>query len=62
MMGGGMNGGHMMGGNMMGSRSGTTDLATNMTDFMGSAMNHSGLTSANMNALIQKLASSNGTL
>ena len=33
-----------------------------MTNFMDSTMNHSGLTSANMNALIQKLASSNGTL
>jgi hypothetical protein len=55
-------GGGMMGGSMMGSRSGTSDLAADMTNFMGSAMNHSGLTSANMNALIQKLASSNGTL
>jgi hypothetical protein len=55
-------GGGMMGGSMMGSRTGTSDLATDMTTFMGSAMNHSGLTSANMNALIQKLASSNGTL
>jgi hypothetical protein len=55
-------GGGMMGGSMMGSHSGTSDLATDMTNFMGSAMNHSGLTSANMNALIQKLASSNGTL
>lgn len=55
-------GGGMMGGSMMGSRTGTSDLATDMTNFMGSTMNHSGLTSANMNALIQKLASSNGTL
>ena len=55
-------GGGMMGGGMMGSHTGTSDLATDMTNFMGSAMNHSGLTSANMNALIQKLASSNGTL
>ena len=55
-------GGGMMGGSMMGSHSGTSDLATDMTNFMGSAMNHSGLTSANMNALIQKLASSNGLL
>ena len=54
--------GGMMGGSMMGSRAGTSDLATDMTNFMRSAMNHSGLTSANMNALIQKLASSNGTL
>jgi hypothetical protein len=55
-------GGGMMGGSMMGSHSGTSDLATDMTNFMGSAMNHSGLTSANMNALIQKLSASNGTL
>jgi hypothetical protein len=55
-------GGGMMGGSMMGSHSGTSDLATDMTNFMGSAMNHSGLTSANMNALIQKLSSSNGTI
>jgi hypothetical protein len=55
-------GGGMMGGSMMGSHSGTSDLATDMTNFMGSAMNHSGLTAANMNALIQKLSSSNGTL
>jgi len=55
-------GGGMMGGNMMGSHAGTSDLATDMTNFMGSATNHSGLTSANMNALIQKLSSSNGQL
>jgi hypothetical protein len=55
-------GGGMMGGGMMGSHSGTSDLATDMTNFMGSAVNHSGLTSANMNALIQKLSSSNGQL
>jgi hypothetical protein len=29
---------------------------------VGSVMNRSGLTSANMNALIQKLASSNGSI
>jgi hypothetical protein len=59
---GGMMGG--MGGmsNMMDSHAGTSGLATSMTSFMGSAMNHSGLTSANMNALIQTLSSSNGTL
>jgi hypothetical protein len=55
-------GGAMMGGGMMQSNAGTTGLATAMTDFMGSAMNHSGLTAADMNALIQKLASSNGSL
>ena len=55
-------GGGMMGGGMMGSHSGTSDLATDMTSFMDSAKNRSGLTSANVNALIQKLSSSNGTL
>ena len=55
-------GGGMMGGSTMGSHGGTSDLATDMTNFMGSAMNHSGLTSANMNELIQKLALSSGTL
>jgi hypothetical protein len=55
-------GGGMMGGGMMSSHTGTSDLATNMTDFMASAMNHSGLTSANVNPLIQKLSSSNGQL
>jgi hypothetical protein len=55
-------GGGMMGGGMMGSHAGTSDLATDMTNFMGSAVNHSGLTSANMNELIQKLAASNGSL
>jgi hypothetical protein len=55
-------GGGMMGGGMMGSHAGTSDLATDMTNFMGSAMNHSGLTAANVNALIQKLSASNGTL
>jgi hypothetical protein len=52
----------MMGGGMMGSHSGTSDLATDMTNFMESARNRSGLTSANVNALIQKLSSSNGAL
>ena len=55
-------GGGMMGGSMMGSHGGTSDLATDMTNFVGSVMNRSGLTSANMNALIQKLASSNGSI
>jgi hypothetical protein len=55
--------GGMMGpGGMMQSNAGTTGLATAMTDYMGSAMNHSGLTAADMNMLIQKLASSDGTL
>jgi hypothetical protein len=55
-------GGMMGSGGMMQSNAGTGGLATAMTDFVGSTMNHSGLTAADMNALIQKLASSNGTL
>ncbi len=60
-MGGGMMGGGMGGGMMQGNAA-TTGLATAMTNFMGSTMNHSGLTAADMNALIQKLAASNGSL
>jgi len=54
--------GMMGGGGMMQGNAGTMGLATAMTDFMGSPMNRSGLNAADMNALIQKLASSNGTL
>jgi len=61
-MGGMMGGGGMGGGNMMQSTAGTSGLATAMTNFMDSAMDHSGLTSADVNALIQHLASSNGAL
>ena len=57
-MGGMMGSGSMM----MQSTAGTTGLASAMTDFMSSAMNHSGLTAADMNPLIQKLASSSGQL
>lgn len=57
-----MGGGMMGSGGMMQSNAGTSGLATSMTDFMGSAMNRSGLTAADMNALIQKLAASNGRL
>jgi hypothetical protein len=57
-----MGGGMMGSGNMMQSTAGTNGLATAMTIFMSSTMNLSGLTSADMNALIQKLASSNGQL
>ena len=55
-------GGGMMGDSMMQSSAGTTGLATAMTDFMGSAMNRSGLTAADTNMLIQKLSSSSGRL
>lgn len=55
-------GGGMMGGGMMQPGAGTTGMATSMTTFVGSSMNMSGLTAADMNALIQKMASSNGQL
>ena len=55
--------GGMMGpGGMMQPNAGTTGLAMAMTDFMSSGMNHSGLTAADMNVLIQKLSSSSGQL
>jgi hypothetical protein len=57
-----MGGGMMGSANMMQPTAGTNGLATAMTNFMSSTMNLSGLTSADMNALIQKLASSNGQL
>jgi len=52
--------GGMMGGGSMASSAGTSGLATAMTSFMNSAANASGLTTADMAALIQKLAESNG--
>lgn len=54
--------GGMMGGGMMSGTAGTSGLATAMTNFMDSAMDHSGLTSTNVNALIQQLAASNGRI
>jgi len=55
-------GGMMGSGGMMQSTAGSSGLATAMTDFMGSTMNRSGLTAADMNVLIQKLASADGKL
>ena len=55
-------GGGMMGGSMMQPTAGTSGLATAMTNFLGSSANMSGLTATTMNALIQKLAASNGQL
>jgi hypothetical protein len=52
--------GGMMGSGMMAATAGTSSLATAMTDFMNSAANASGMTAADMAALIQKLANSNG--
>ena len=58
-----MGGGMMMGsGNMMQPTAGTSGLATAMTNFLGSSANMSGLNATSMNALIQKLAASNGQL
>ena len=57
-----MGGGMMSSGTMMQSTAGTTGLATAMTEFMGSAMNRSGLTLADMQALMNHLSSLNGQL
>ncbi len=59
---GGMGGGMMGGGTMMPSTAGTSGLATAMTQFMGSAMNQSGLTLSDMQTLMNDLNSSNGQL
>ncbi len=59
---GGMGGGMMGGGTMMPSTAGTTGLATAMTQFMGSAMNRSGLALSDMQTLMDHLNSSNGQL
>ena len=60
-MGGGMDndGG---GGTMMQSTAGTSGLANAMIKFMGSAMNQSGVTAAEMQVLTNKLTASNGTI
>jgi hypothetical protein len=57
---GGMGG--MMGGTMMQAGAGTTGLATAMTTFTGSAMNRSGATLADVQTLVNKLSTSNGTI
>jgi hypothetical protein len=57
-----MGGGMMGSGNMMQPNAGTSGLSQAMTTFLGSTMNVSGLNATNMNALIQKLAASNGQL
>lgn len=54
--------GGMMGTGMMSSTMGTTGMSTAMADFMASAANRSGLTLADMAALMQRLAGSNGSL
>lgn len=55
-------GGGMMGGNMMSPNAGTSGLGNAMTEFMNSQMNKSGLTVQDMQALINKLMTSNGTI
>ncbi len=55
-------GGGMMGGNMMSPNAGTSGLADAMQAFMQSSQNHSGLTVADMQALMDKLRRSNGTI
>jgi hypothetical protein len=53
--------GGMMGG-MMSSTAGTSGLSTAMGTFVGSAMNRSGVTMADMQALVNKLATSTGMI
>ena len=58
-----MMGGTMMGGGtMMQGNAGTSGLAGAMSDFLGSGMNQSGVTSADMSELMQKLMSTNGQM
>jgi hypothetical protein len=51
-----------MGGGMMSSTAGTSGLSTAMGTFVGSTMNKSGVTVADMQALMTQLAGSNGQL
>jgi hypothetical protein len=57
---GGMGG--MMGNNPMSSNAGTGGLATAMMTFMGSAMNRSGVTVADMQSLFNKISTSSGQI
>ena len=59
---GGMGGGMMGSGTMMQSTAGTSGLATAMTQFMGSTLNESGVTTTDVQTLIDQLGKSNGTL
>ena len=61
-MGSGMGGGSMGGGGMMQANAGTSGMATAMTTFMNSSENRSGLTAADMSALIQQLMGSTGRI
>ncbi len=55
-------GGGMMSGGMMQPSAGTTGLATSMADFMNSSLNRSGLTVADLAALMQQMRTSNGRM
>ena len=60
---GGMGGGMMGGGAMMQSNAGTSGMAAAMTVFIDdTAANKSGVTAADMQPLVAKLSTSNGTL
>ena len=60
---GGMMGGGMMGsGTMMDPAAGTSDLATAMTQFIGSTLNESGGTQTDVQKIIDQFGKSNGTL
>ena len=53
----------MMGdGTMMQANAGTTGLSTAMGTFIGSAMNRSGVTASDMQALMNKLSTSTGKI
>lgn len=54
--------GGMMGGTMMQPSAGTSGLASAMGAFVGSAMNRSGVTATDMQALMDKLSTSSGIL
>ena len=60
IMMGGMGG--MMGNNPLSTNAGTSGLASAMTTFMGSAMNRSGLTVADMQTLMNKMNSTTGQI
>ncbi len=63
-MSGSSTGGMMVSGGstMMQSSDGTSGLSTAMTEFLGSTLNQSGLTTTNMQTLINTLDASNGTI
>jgi hypothetical protein len=52
----------MMGGTTMPPASGTSGLATAMSEFVGSSMNRSGVTQSEMQPLVDKLQGASGAL